>query len=398
MENTKSEQIKELLERGVDAVYPNIDKFEARLSDGKPMKVYFGIDPTSPQLHIGHAIGLRKMRQFQDLGHEVIILLGSFTAMIGDPTGKSSTRNQLTQKEVLENAAGYKKVASKILSFTGNNPAKIVFNHKWLSKMSFQDVVELSSHFTVQQMMERDMFEKRLKDGRPVYLHEFLYPLMQGYDSVAMEVDAEVGGSDQMFNMLAGRTLERAMIDKEKFVLTTKLLTNADGEKMSKTAGGFIALSDSPEDMYGKIMAMDDSVILTYFELATDVPMEEIEGMGVQMKNGMNPRDIKAKLAEEIVRMYHGADGAQKAVEHFSRVFQDGLAPEEMKTYSLQQPMNIIDVLLEVELVSSKSEARRMIEQGAIKIDGEPVEGIEVNIEKVGIVLQRGKRHFVKII
>ncbi len=398
MKKTKNEKIQEILDRGVSEIYPNRDKLEEKLKSDKTLRLYFGIDPTSPQLHIGHAIGLRKMRQFQDLGHEIIILLGSFTAMIGDPTGKVSARVQLNQKQVLANASSYKKQASKIINFTGKNSAKIMFNHKWLSKMNFNDVIELASNFTVQQMLERDMFDKRLKAGKPIYLHEFLYPLMQGYDSVAMEVDLEVGGSDQMFNMLAGRDLSRSMIDKEKFVMTTQLLINSEGKKMSKSSGGFIALTDSPEDMFGKIMSMDDSMILSYFELATDVPMDEIEGMGVQMKNGVNPRDIKAKLAREIVKTYHSEQDAGFAEKHFDRVFRNHEAPEDMKIYEMQHPMNIVDLLVESGLTLSKSEARRIIEQGGIKIDGKVIKDQKYSIETVGMILQRGKRNFVKII
>ncbi|RMD52055.1 tyrosine--tRNA ligase, partial [Candidatus Parcubacteria bacterium] len=246
------EKINAILTRGVEQIYPAPDVLAELLRSGKKMRIYVGVDPTGKHLHIGHALQLRKLRQFQELGHEVILLIGSFTGMIGDPTDKTAVRNQLTKKQVLENAATYKKQAAKILSFSGKNPAKLMFNHKWLAKMTFAEVVELASKFTVQQMLERDMFEKRIKEGKPVYLHEFLYPLMQGYDSVAMKVDLEIGGSDQTFNMLAGRTLMKVMGQKEKLVMTLKLLTNDEGKKMSKSEGGFIALDDDAEEMFGK--------------------------------------------------------------------------------------------------------------------------------------------------
>ncbi len=400
MASIDEEKIEHLLEHAVENIYPSKEALEKRLASGKKMKLYLGVDPTSPKLHIGHAIGLRKLREFQDMGHEVILLIGSFTAMIGDPTDKLAARVQLTRKEVLKNAADYKKQAGKILRFTGSNAAKIMFNHKWLGKLSFEEIISLASHFTVQQMAERDMFERRIKEGKPVYLHEFLYPLMQGYDSVAMDVDLEVGGSDQTFNMLAGRTLMRQLKDKEKFVLTTKLLTNDEGKKMSKTEGGLINLSDLPDEMYGKLMAMDDSMILPYFEIATDVSAEEIEGMKIQLNQGVNPRDLKAKLAATIVGMYYDEATAAKAAENFSAVFQQGALPEEMTEYKVNEATSIIDVLVFSGLAASKSEARRQIEQGAVKLDGVRVDSIDTKVvgSEAGVVLQKGKRHFARLV
>lgn len=400
MINTDEEKIKELMTRGVEQIYPRPEMLEARLRSGKKMRLYVGVDPTGKHLHIGHAMQFRKLRQFQDLGHEVILLIGSFTGMIGDPTDKDAARNQLTRKQVLENAVTYKKQASKILNFSGRNSVKIMFNDKWLGKLSFADVVDIASNFTVQQMSERDMFESRIKEGKPVYLHEFLYPLMQGYDSVAMDIDLEIGGSDQTFNMLAGRTLMKAMKQKEKMVLTLKLLTNDEGKKMSKSEGGFIALDDAPEEMYGKLMAMDDSMILPYFELATDVPMEEIEGMKIQLDQGMNPRDLKMRLGRTIVEMYHSKDAAEKAEEHFKTVFQDHQAPEDIREFSVAFEKSLVDVLVDSGLTSSKTEARRLIEQKAIKIDGVAVSSPDTMIvgSHEGVVLQRGKRQFVRII
>jgi tyrosyl-tRNA synthetase len=275
-----------------------------------------------------------------------------------------------------------------------------MFNHKWLGKMSFSDVVEVSSHFTVQQMSERDMFEKRMEAGKPVYLHEFLYPLMQGYDSVAMDVDMEIGGSDQTFNMLAGRTLMRVMKQKEKVVITTKLLTNDEGKKMSKSEGGFIALTDAPEEMYGKLMAMNDSMILPYFELATEFSLEEIDGMRIQMEQGVNPRDIKARLAGTIVEMYYDSESAINAASHFDTVFRKNEAPEDLEEVVVKDPVNIVDLLVSTGLASSKTEARRFVEQKAIKVDGTPLTSLQTELAgtKDGIVLQRGKRRFVKLV
>jgi tyrosyl-tRNA synthetase len=398
--NTDEEKIEALLTRGVAEAYPNYDKFKALLTSGEQLRIYHGIDPTGPDLHIGHAIQLRKLREFQDLGHEVILLLGSFTAMIGDPTDKDATRKPLTREDVMKNAATYKEQASKILSFEGENQAQIKFNHEWLEEMNFADVIDLASHFTVQQMMERDMFEKRAEAGKPIHIHEFMYPLMQGYDSVAMEVDIEIGGSDQTFNMLAGRTLLRQVKQKEKYVLASKLLENNEGKKMSKSEGGFIALGDAPEEMYGKLMAMSDGMILPYFELVTNRQMEEINGMKLRMEQGENPRDIKAELAHEVVTAYHSEDDAKKAEVHFDQVFRQKEIPEEITEFSLRADANIIDLLVETGLTVSKSDARRMIEQGAVKLDGVKITDKEMIFEtgKGEMVLSRGKRNFVRII
>lgn len=397
--DTNEHKINQLLTRGVEEVYPDRETVKKALESGRKLRIYVGFDPTAPQLHIGHALQLKKLREFQDLGHEVIMLVGSFTAMIGDPTDKMATRTQLTQKQVLENAATYKAQASKILNF-GRGGAKLMFNHKWLSKMSFADVIDLASNFTVQQMLERDMFDRRIKKGEPVYVHEFMYPLMQGYDTVAMDVDVELGGSDQTFNMLAGRTLMKKLKEKEKFVLALKLLTNVEGKKMSKSEGGFIALSDVPEDMFGKLMAMDDSMIIPYFELVTDLSMDDIEGKKIAMERGLNPRDVKMELASMVVEMFHGAEAANAAKNHFETVFQKGEMPADMTELSVSQPSNIIDVLVQAQLVSSRSEARRMIDQKAVKVDGVVVEGVETSVEGTadGVVLQKGKRSFVKLV
>lgn len=394
-------KIDRLLRRGVEMVYPTADKLKEVLMSGKRLRIYVGVDPTGPSLHIGHAMQFRKLREFQELGHEVILLIGSFTAMIGDPTDKLAARKQLTREQVLENAQTYKDQASLILNFKGSNAARLMFNDKWLAKMTFEDVVNLASHFTVQQMLERDMFDRRMSEGKPIHLHEFMYPLMQGFDSVAMDVDVEVGGSDQTFNMLAGRTLMREMANKEKFVVAISLLTNSEGKKMSKSEGGFIALTDAPEDMFGKIMAMDDSMVVPYFTLATDLSEEEIAAMERSLAEGTNPRDLKMRLAGMVVALYHGEDAAIAAREHFERVFSRHELPTEMPTFSpTTHDMTVVDALVETELASSKSEARRFVEQGGVKLDGEVVGDINFQVypRENEAVLQRGKRFFVRLL
>ncbi len=400
MANTDQAKINELLSRGVEKVYPTSEALKEKLASGHKIRVYLGIDPTAPSLHIGHAVQLKKLAEFQALGHEVIMLIGSFTAMIGDPTDKLAARQQLSASQVMENAATYKKQAKTILKFTGPNGAKIMFNHKWLSKMNLSDALDLASHFTVQQMSERDMFEKRLAEGKPVHLHEFMYPLLQGYDSVAMDVDLEIGGSDQTFNMLAGRTLMKEIKNKEKMVLTLKLLTNDAGQKMSKSEGGFIAITDEPEDMYGKIMSMADSMILPYFELVTDVPMEEIEGMKLQMNAGTNPRDLKMRLAEEVVTKFHSAAAAKRAAKHFSTVFQAHEQPADMSELKVSSPKNILDVLVEAKLATSRSEAKQLIAGGGVRLGDKVVSdpGMNVDSSQLPQVLQKGKRHFVRLV
>ncbi len=392
-------KIERLLSRGVENIYPTKEKLREALMSGKRLRLYNGIDPTASFLHIGHAMQMRKLREFQELGHEVIVLIGSFTAMIGDPTDKLATRKQLTKTEVLENAKTYKKQISKILKFSGPNAAKYMFNDRWLAKMTFEDVIGLASHFTVQQMMERDMFRKRAEEQKPIGIHEFMYPLMQGYDSVAMDVDLEVGGNDQTFNMLAGRTLLREMKQKEKFVLAISLLTNSEGKKMSKSEGGVIALTDTPEDMFGKIMSMDDGMITPYFELATDATNDHIDAVKKQLADGVNPRDIKMSLAELVTSMYHNGAKAKAAKKHFVGVFQKKEAPQEMAEHYLSEPKMLADLLVDTKLAASKNEARRLVEQGGVTLDdvklSDPFQILQAGTRGV---LRRGKRQFVRLI
>ncbi len=389
-------KIEELLTRGVENIFPTREFLEKELKSGRQLSLYTGYDPTAPTLHIGHGITLMKLRQFQDLGHKIIMLIGDFTGMIGDPTDKTATRKQLTRDEVLENCREYERQASQILSFSGANPAEIKFNSEWLGKMNFADVLELSSKFTVQRMLERDMFQERIKEGKPIYIHEFMYPLMQGYDSVAMDVDGEVGGNDQTFNMLAGRDLMKEIKNKEKFVLTLKLLVDNSGKKMGKSEGNMIAMSDSPEDMFGKVMSWSDEMILRGFELCTKVSMEEIKVLEKSMAEGENPRNLKLRLAFEVTKSFLGESASEQGKEHFSKVISGKEKPEDMPEVK-PSSYDVITVLIESKITSSKSEARQVIQQGGVRLNDQKVEGFET-IVKPGDVLQKGSRFFVKVI
>ncbi|MEO5927836.1 MAG: tyrosine--tRNA ligase [Patescibacteria group bacterium] len=396
--STDKAEVKRVLTRAVENVYPSRNALESALLSGKQIRVYVGIDPTGPTLHLGHVIWLRKLAELQKLGHEVIMLIGDFTAMIGDPTDKLATRKSLTREEVLANCKKYKEQASRFLSFNGKNAARLLFNSEWLAKMSFADVIELASHFTVQQMVERDMFEKRIEEGKPVHLHEFFYPLMQGYDSVAMDVDLEIGGNDQTFNMLAGRTLLREIKNKEKAVLTLKLLVDSTGKKMGKTEGNIIMLTDSPEDMYGKVMSWTDGMIVPGFELCTDVSDDEIVDMRAAMADGENPMTSKRRLAEAIVVMLVGEKEATKAAAHFDTVHKSKEVPDEIEEVKAgKKELLLVDALVIAKLVTSKTDARKQIEQGAVKVEGEIIKDVASMI-RVPALIQKGKRYFARLV
>ena len=392
---TEENKIKEVLEKAVENIYPNSKELEKVLKSGKKIRLYTGYDPTAPSLHIGHAVTLRKLAQFQKLGHEVIMLIGDFTGMIGDPD-KASVRQELTRAEVNKNLKNYKKQASKILNFSGKNAAKIRFNSKWNDKLTFIELVRLASNFTVQQMMAREMFQQRLAKKKPIYLHEFLYPLVQAYDSVVMDVDLEIGGNDQTFNMLRGRDLMRTIKGKEKFVLSTKLLADSSGYKMGKTAGNAVSLDDKSEDTYGKIMSWPDSLIFLGFELCTGISLKEIEKIKKQ-KN--NPRDDKARLSKEITAIHFGKAKAEKAAKEFNQIFRQKKAPSDIKSYKLSaKKLNILDLIFKTKLASSKSEARRLVQQGAVKIDDEVIKDWQKEISlKSGMIIQVGKKNFIKL-
>jgi len=400
--NSNEKQVDELIERGVEMIYPSSKEFKEKLMSGERISLYCGFDPSATSLHIGNAILINKLSQFQKLGHEVIFLIGDFTGMIGDPTDKSATRKKLTRADVLKNSIDYKKQASGYLDFEGENPALVKYNSEWSDKLSFKDLIEVSSNFTVQQMMQRDMFQKRIEDEKPIHLHEFLYPLAQAYDSVAMDVDLEIGGNDQMFNMMCGRDLMKSMGKKNKFVMTLKLLADAQGKKMGKSEGNAVFLDQTPEDMYGKVMSWVDGVIAVAFELCTDVPMGEVEQIYEDMKSDkVNPRDLKMKLAYAIVKMNHGENGAKKGQEHFISTVQKKEVPDEIIVHKVQATKcSVVDLLVATELAKSKGEARRLIKQNGVKIDREVVkdESLEVKIKDGGLLLQKGKRGFVRIV
>jgi len=402
---TDEKQVDEVLNRGVEKVYPTREELKKKLMSGERLRLYCGFDPSAPSLHVGNAILIGKLGQFQKLGHEVIFLIGGFTGMIGDPTDKASARSKLTRDEVMSNATNFVQQASAYLKFDGENPALVKYNNDWNDKVSFKDLIELASNFTVQQMITRDMFQKRIADEKPIFLHEFLYPLAQAYDSVFMDVDLEVGGNDQMFNMMCGRDLMKSLGKKDKSVLTMKLLSDNNGKKMGKSEGNAFFLDDSANDMYGKVMSWTDGVLASAFEMCTEVDMVEVQKLLKGMELGsVNPRDLKMRLAYEITKINHGETGAKEAQENFVKTVQNKEVPEEIEERKvIEDKMNIVDLLILLELVPSKTEARRLIEQGGIKIgDAEnliAVLDVKAEIDLIsGLVVQRGKRQFVKIV
>ena len=395
-------KIEELLARWAEKIYPSKEDFLAALKS-KKLVIYHGVDPTSPELHLGHSTNYLLLRKFQELGHKIVLLIGDFTAQIGDPTGRLSARKSLTKKQVLENCQRYKEQAGKILDFESNkNPVQIEFNSKWLAKMNLEEVIKLSANFTVGQMLKRNMFQERIEKNQEIFLHEFLYPLLQGYDSVAMKVDAEVGGSDQTFNMLVGRDLVKNYLGKEKFVVTTLLLENPKtGKKlMSKSEGGYISLDEKPEEMYGKVMALPDEVIIPCFKLCTEVSLAEIKSFEEDLDfKTVNPRDLKARLAEEIVKIYHGQGAGRKAGEEFEKVFKKGEVPTEIPEVKIKETeLPILDLLVRIKIASSKSEAKRLILQKGVRINRQIETDWQKKIGiKEGMIIQAGKRKFVKI-
>jgi tyrosyl-tRNA synthetase len=369
-----------------------MDVATKKLEAGKPIRVYLGIDPTGSKLHLGHSVPLRKLRAFQDAGHEVIFVIGSFTAMIGDPSGRDTQREALSKEDVMKNFETYKAQAGKILDFS---KIRLAYNHEWLEKLGLKDILELASHFTVQQMIQRDMFKERMKKGDDLSIMEFFYPLMVGYDSVVLDVDCELGGNDQLFNMLAGRKLQTAMGKRDKFVVTTKLIEGTDGRKMSKTYDNCIWLEDSAKDMFGKTMRIKDELILTYMECCTDIPMEEIKEAEKAMKKGTNPKEMKVKLAKAIVALYHGEDAGEKEAAAFESQFHDKQVPTDIPQVKAKKGTALLDLMVAENLAPSKSEARRLIEQGAVKLDDNVIDSIEAKVEAG--TLKVGKRKFVKI-
>ncbi len=388
----------ELLTRGVENIFPNKEFLEAKIAKGEKLSFYLGIDPTGPTLHIGHLIPLRKLSQFQKAGHKIILLIGDFTAMIGDPTDKTAARKKLSREEVLKNCAIYKEQASKFISFAGDNAAEFRFNSEWLAQMNFADVLELASEMTVDQMLKRDMFATRQEEGKPIYLHEFLYPLMQGYDSVALDVDGEVGGNDQTFNMLAGRDLLKSLKGKEKFVVAVKLLVDPTGKKMGKSEGNMVSLDQTPEDMFGKIMSWPDTMITTVFEILTDVSLSEIADIKESIENGANPKDAKVRLAKEIITMCHDADAAEKAAESFTKTFAEGGIPEDVEEIEAGSDEKLIDILTASGVVESKTDFRRLVGEGAVTHMDSGIKVADFTAFAEEGVYKIGKRRFVKVV
>lgn len=400
--DTNPEKIEEILTRSIAEILPTKDEFKAALTSGKRLRIYIGTDATGSSLHLGHATNYMILEKLRRLGHEVIFLIGDFTSRIGDPTDKNdSARKQLTREDVITNTETWLKQVSPVIDiYNTENPVVIKYNHDWLAALNFEDIINLSSNFTVQQMIERDMFQKRIASGKPLYMHELFYPLMQGYDSVAMDVDAEMCGTDQKFNALAGRTLLRKLKDKEKFVFITRLLENPiTGEKMmSKSLGTGVFLDVDATDMYGALMSQADENMKQLFEDCTWLSLDEIS----DIMNNLGPRDAKMRLAREITTIYHGAEAAEAAEETFIKTFQNKEIPDDIAEFKTNPASTLVDILVATEIATSKSDARRAIEQGAVKLDGRKVE-VEEAEKAIGpieskMILQKGKRHFIALI
>jgi len=370
-----------------------------KLETGRPLRIKAGFDPTAPDLHLGHTVLLNKLKQFQDLGHEILFLIGDFTGMIGDPTGKNVTRKPLTPEQVQENAMSYQEQVFKIL-----DPAKttVVFNSHWMNKMTSSDMIRLASHHTVARMLERDDFDKRYKNGQPIAIHEFLYPLIQGYDSVELEADVELGGTDQKFNLLMGRELQKAYGKAQQSVLTMPILEGLDGvQKMSKSLNNYIGINDSPKDIFGKLMSISDDLMWRYIDLLSFRRLEDIQQWRDEVAAGANPVNIKKTFAEEIVARFHSDEEAKQAREGFANQFKKGQVPDDLEEIMLtveEEGMPIANVLKELGLTSSTSEAYRMIKAGAVKIDGDKIDDKNLRITaSVQLIIQVGKRKFAKL-
>jgi len=390
------DQIEEILTRRVEKILPTKEGL-AKLMSQKKIRLYQGFDPSSPNLHVGHLVGLLQLKSFQDLGHEVIFLIGDFTAMIGDPTDKSATRQKLSKEQVQKNAKTYKEQAGKILRFKGDNPAQMKFNSEWLEKLKFNEVLELSSNFTIQQLIERNMFQERLKQNKPIFLHEFIYPLMVTYDALAMEVDLEVGGNDQLFNMAIGRNILKERINKDKFVLTTKLLTDSQGRKIGKTTGNAINLFGDPNDLFGQIMALPDDTIIPAFKLTTTVPLDEISQFESKLDN--DPMSLKKRLAFEVVKLCHGEDRTNQAQSHFQTTIQQGQTPDKVEEFSIKLGKHtLLEICQSAKVGKSNANIKRTITQGGVEFNGKKITDPNQEIDiKGGEVLKFGKRIFKKV-
>ena len=389
----------QLIKRGAVEILLEEELVE-RLKSGKKLRVKFGMDPTAPDLHLGHTVVLNKLRQFQELGHHVMFLIGDFTGMIGDPSGKTTTRKMLTKAEVKKNAKSYVEQAGKILRFEGENPVKILYNSEWLDKMSAIEFIRIASLLSIQQVVERDLFQERQKRNKDIFINEFLYPVMQAYDSVAMNVDLEIGATDQTFNMLMGRKLMRHMLKKDKFVMVTPLLTDSEGKKIGKTEGNVIGITDKPDDLFGEIMGLSDGVIVKGFEYLTDVSMEEVHRISTQVKWGTNPMEFKKRLAFEIVRELNNETDAMHAQEYFEKTVQKKELPEDIPTFEMKpdEHLLITELLVRAGLAASKSDAKRLVGQGAVEVDSDLVDSpTEEIIPEDNMLIKSGKRNFVRI-
>ena len=391
----------DIIRRGVEEIIPEeklAKKIENSIEKNKPLKIKFGCDPSRPDLHIGHAVLLRKLRQFQDLGHTGILLIGDFTAMIGDPTGKNKTRPQITIEKTKKNAKSYISQAGIVLN---KESLEVVYNSDWLGKMKFSDVIKLASKYTVARMLERDDFTNRYERGIPISVHEFLYPLAQGFDSVHLKADVELGGTDQKFNLLVGRDLQKEAGQNPQIIITTPLLEGTDGvDKMSKSYDNYIGLTDSPDDMYGKTLSIPDSMISKYFEFATTIPQDKLDLIKSDLTKGKsNPRDLKRKLGREIVSLYYSNKKAQEAQHNFDKLFIKKDIPDEIDEYSLSEPKKLISIMVGNKLVESNTDAKRMIKQGAVKLNDNKVSDLHIEINPgEEFVLKVGKRKFLRII
>ena len=384
----------EVIQRGVDEILP-LDELKKKLEKNKPLRIKLGMDPTAPDLHLGHTVVMNKMKQLQDLGHEVIFLIGDFTGMIGDPTGKNVTRKPLSKKDILENAKTYSDQVFKILD---KDKTKIAFNSEWMNKMSSTEMISLASKHTVARMLERDDFSKRYKGGQAISIHEFLYPLVQGYDSVALRADMELGGSDQKFNLLVGRELQKQANMEPQVILTMPILEGLDGvQKMSKSLDNYIGVDEDPDSMFGKIMSISDDLMWRYLDLLSFESLETIASWRREVENGENPRNIKFRLAEEIISRYHDNDQAKKAQQNFIDRFAKNQIPDEMDEFTFSKGIKIANLLKDSKLVNSTSEAFRMIKQGAVKMDGEKINDKDLTLNEGTSVYQVGKRKFARV-
>ena len=396
---TDPKKINEVLTRRVEKILPSKKALEKLLLSGKKIRLYQGFDPSTPDLHIGHLVGLLKLKDFQELGHEVIFLIGDFTGMIGDPTGKLSSRKQLTRKMILANAKTYQEQAGMILDFSRKNPVKLKFNSDWNLKIKFSDVIKLASNITIPQLLERDMFQERLKKGKEIFLHEFLYPLVQGNDSVIMGVDLEIGGSDQLFNMLVGRDLMHKIKRQEKFVLTTPLLVDSSGKKIGKTEGNAINIANSANQFFGQIMSLPDEAILPCFKLITNVPLDEVKKIEQALKTKASPMQFKKQLAFELTKMLNGEQKAQKAQRYFENTVQQKQTPENIPLVKLNKSKTtLLKICQQAKIGESKTQIKRIIEQGGVKWNDQKITNPNQLIKpRSGEVLKFGKRIFRKI-